>query len=208
MLPYDPYLTMVGVAISSLNLVALKWFNRGRRSTRAGPSGKSGADSWRGRDVGDPDRREQSRRPDRSSDLLVRWTGDQARMINAEQEAGCLRRPADRAAPAPVEPDHDPCARAGRPAGGMLGSLSIGGPGGVPVAAGRVQPAVWRPGPAGLGGPGAPGGARPAGRRPRPARSIRPSRAGRRHGRRHRAGRVAEPVASPRHSADGWSSAT
>ena len=60
------------------------------------------------------------------SDLLVRWTGDQARMINAEQELGRLRRPAGRAAAAPVEPDDDRGARAGGPPGDRSARLSIG----------------------------------------------------------------------------------
>ena len=51
------------------------------------------------------------------SDLLVRWTGDQARMINAEQELGACDALLVALPPLLVEPDDDPGAGAGRPPG-------------------------------------------------------------------------------------------
>ncbi len=68
------------------------------------------------RDVGDPDHREHQ-----GDRLRVGPAGPMDRRPGADDQrragAGRLRRPADRAAAAALEPDDDPGARAGRPAG-------------------------------------------------------------------------------------------
>ena len=184
-----------GVGISSLNLVALRIVEPVAASTGTGRSSRSAAGCmagvmWAIQII------ESVKATGSESDLLVRWTGDQARMINAEQELGVC----------------DALLVALPP---LLASLTtilvlgLGGrqvidrhpehrrPGGVPVAAGRLQPAVPRPGAAGHGRPGAPGRPRPHRRRSQPAdrRGLppaagrRPGRAGRRRRRRpYRAG--------------------
>ena len=86
MLPYDPLLAVVGVGISSLNLVALKWFSRWRTDQNRA------IEQIRGRlmagIMGAIQIIESIKATGSESDLLVRWTGDQARMINAEQTLG------------------------------------------------------------------------------------------------------------------------
>ena len=86
MLPYDPLLAVVGVGISSLNLVALKWFSRWRTDQNRAIEQIRGrlmaGIMWAIQII------ESIKATGSESDLLVRWTGDQARMINAEQELG------------------------------------------------------------------------------------------------------------------------
>ncbi len=86
MLPYDPVLAMVGVGISSLNLVALKVFSRWRTDLNRG------IEQIRGRllagIMGAIQIVESIKATGSESEMLVRWTGDQARMINAEQTLG------------------------------------------------------------------------------------------------------------------------
>ena len=86
MLPYEPLLAMVGVAISSLNLVALKMFGRWRTDQNRV------IEQIRGRLVagimGAVQIVESIKATGSESEMLVRWTGDQARMINAEQTLG------------------------------------------------------------------------------------------------------------------------
>jgi NHLM bacteriocin system ABC transporter peptidase/ATP-binding protein/NHLM bacteriocin system ABC transporter ATP-binding protein len=86
MLPYEPLLAMVGVGISSLNLVALKLFSRWRTDQNRG------IEQIRGRLVagimGAIQIVESIKATGSESEMLVRWTGEQARMINAEQTLG------------------------------------------------------------------------------------------------------------------------
>ena len=86
MLPYEPILAMVGVGISSLNLVALKIFSRWRTDQNRG------IEQVRGRllagIMGAIQIVESIKATGSESEMLVRWTGDQARMINAEQTLG------------------------------------------------------------------------------------------------------------------------
>jgi NHLM bacteriocin system ABC transporter ATP-binding protein/NHLM bacteriocin system ABC transporter peptidase/ATP-binding protein len=86
MLPYDPLLTGVGVGISSLNLAAFKWFSRWRvdrnRSIEQLRGRLTAGLMWAIQII------ESVKATGSESDLLVRWTGDQARMINAEQTLG------------------------------------------------------------------------------------------------------------------------
>ena len=86
MLPYDPMLTAVGVAISSLNLLAIRLVSRwrvDRNRTIEQLRGRLMAGvMWAIQII------ESIKATGSESDLLVRWTGDQARMINAEQELG------------------------------------------------------------------------------------------------------------------------
>jgi len=86
MLPYDPVLATVGVAIGSLNLVALQWFSRWRVDRNRG------IEQIRGRLIGGVmwaiQIIESVKATGSESDLLVRWSGDQSRMINAEQTLG------------------------------------------------------------------------------------------------------------------------
>jgi NHLM bacteriocin system ABC transporter peptidase/ATP-binding protein/NHLM bacteriocin system ABC transporter ATP-binding protein len=86
MLPYDPALTMMGVAISGFNLVALRIVNRFRvdrnRAIEQLRARLMGGVMWAIQII------ESVKATGSESDLLVRWTGDQARMINAEQELG------------------------------------------------------------------------------------------------------------------------
>ncbi len=88
MLPYDPWLTALGVAISSLNLVALRVFARWRidrsRAIEQLRGRLMAGVMWAIQII------ESVKATGSESDLLVRWTGDQARMINAEQELGRL----------------------------------------------------------------------------------------------------------------------
>ena len=86
MLPRDPLLATVGVAISSLNLVAIQWLGRWRADRNRA------IEQIRGRllagVMGAIQIIESIKAAGSESDLLVRWTGDQARMINAEQVLG------------------------------------------------------------------------------------------------------------------------
>ena len=86
MIPYDPLLAAVGVGISSLNLVALKWFSRWRTDQNRG------IEQIRGRlmagIMGAIQIVESIKATGSESEMLVRWTGDQSRMINAEQTLG------------------------------------------------------------------------------------------------------------------------
>ena len=87
MLPYDPPLTVVGVAISSLNLVALQIVEPVARRPQPGDRADPRPAAWRGV-MWAIQIIESIKATGSESDLLVRWTGDQARMINAEQELG------------------------------------------------------------------------------------------------------------------------
>jgi NHLM bacteriocin system ABC transporter peptidase/ATP-binding protein/NHLM bacteriocin system ABC transporter ATP-binding protein len=86
MLPYDPALTLMGVAISGFNLVALRIVSRFRvdrnRAIEQLRARLMAGVMWAIQIV------ESIKATGSESDLLVRWTGDQARMINAEQELG------------------------------------------------------------------------------------------------------------------------
>jgi NHLM bacteriocin system ABC transporter peptidase/ATP-binding protein/NHLM bacteriocin system ABC transporter ATP-binding protein len=86
MLPYDPLLTIVGVGISSVNLVALKWFSRWRTDRNRA------IEQIRGRLMAGVmwaiQIMESVKATGSESELLVRWTGEQARMSNAEQTLG------------------------------------------------------------------------------------------------------------------------
>ena len=86
MLPYEPLLTVVGVGVSSLNLVALRVFSRWRTDQNRG------IEQVRGRllsgIMGSIQIVESIKATGSESEMLVRWTGDQARMINAEQTLG------------------------------------------------------------------------------------------------------------------------
>ena len=57
MLPFDPLLTVVGVAIGSLNLIALRWFSRWRIDQNRAIEQIRGR-LCGGRHVGDPDHRD------------------------------------------------------------------------------------------------------------------------------------------------------
>ena len=86
MLPYEPLLAMVGLGISSLNLVALKMFSRWRSDQNRV------IEQIRGKllagIMGAIQIVESIKATGSESEMLVRWTGDQARMINAEQVLG------------------------------------------------------------------------------------------------------------------------
>ncbi len=86
MLPYDPPLTAIGVGISGFNLVALRAVHRFRvdrnRAIEQIRARLFGGVMWAIQII------ESIKATGSESDLLVRWTGDQARMINAEQELG------------------------------------------------------------------------------------------------------------------------
>jgi NHLM bacteriocin system ABC transporter peptidase/ATP-binding protein/NHLM bacteriocin system ABC transporter ATP-binding protein len=86
MLPFDPILTAVGIAISGLNLLALQLLGRwrvDRNRTIEQLRGRLMAGvMWAIQII------ESIKATGSESDLLVRWSGEQARMINAEQELG------------------------------------------------------------------------------------------------------------------------
>ena len=153
MILYDPLLAVVGVGISSLNLLALKWFSRWRLDRMRAIEQLRGrlmaGVMWAIQII------ESVKATGSESDLLVRWTGDQARMINAEQALGVGD------ALLLVLPSF----LAGLTAivvlglGGYqvtMGSMTHRSPGRLPVAPGRFQPAVPRSGPSGGRHPGAP----------------------------------------------------
>ncbi|MGO9468605.1 MAG: NHLP family bacteriocin export ABC transporter peptidase/permease/ATPase subunit [Isosphaeraceae bacterium] len=86
MIFYDPVLTAVGVGISGLNLIALQWFSRWRlermRAIEQIRGRLMAGVMWAIQII------ESVKATGSESDLLVRWTGDQTRMINAEQALG------------------------------------------------------------------------------------------------------------------------
>lgn len=86
MLPFDPLLTVVGVAIGSLNLIVLRWFSRWRidrnRSIEQIRGRLAGSIMWAIQII------ETVKAAGSESDLIVRWTGEHARIVNAEQELG------------------------------------------------------------------------------------------------------------------------
>jgi len=86
MLPYDSLLTLVGVAISSLNLIALRWLSRWRvdqnRAIDQIRGRLSGGVMWAIQII------ESVKATGSESDLMTRWTGDQARVVSGEQQLG------------------------------------------------------------------------------------------------------------------------
>jgi NHLM bacteriocin system ABC transporter peptidase/ATP-binding protein/NHLM bacteriocin system ABC transporter ATP-binding protein len=86
MLPRNPLLAAVGVGISSLNLVAIQWLGRWRadrnRSIEQIRGRLLAGVMWAIQMI------ESVKASGSESDLLVRWSGDQARMISAEQSLG------------------------------------------------------------------------------------------------------------------------
>ncbi len=86
MLPYDPLLTLVGVAISSLNLIALRWLSRWRvdqnRAIEQIRGRLWGGVMWAIQII------ESVKATGSETDLMVRWTGDQARVVSGEQQLG------------------------------------------------------------------------------------------------------------------------
>jgi NHLM bacteriocin system ABC transporter peptidase/ATP-binding protein/NHLM bacteriocin system ABC transporter ATP-binding protein len=86
MLPYEARLAAVGVVVGSLNLVVLQWFGRWRIDRNRA------IEQIRGRLVAGVmwaiQIIESVKATGSESDLLVRWTGDQARMINEAQTLG------------------------------------------------------------------------------------------------------------------------
>src|SRR5271165_1241166 len=86
MLPYDLPLTLVGVAISSLNLIALRWLSRWRvdqnRAIEQIRGRLWGGVMWAIQII------ESVKATGSESDLMVRWTGDQARVVSGEQHLG------------------------------------------------------------------------------------------------------------------------
>jgi NHLM bacteriocin system ABC transporter peptidase/ATP-binding protein/NHLM bacteriocin system ABC transporter ATP-binding protein len=86
MLPYDPWLTALGVGIGTLNLLALKLTSRFRidrkRAIEQVRARLAGGLMWAIQII------ESVKAGGSESDVLVRSTGDQARMINDEQVLG------------------------------------------------------------------------------------------------------------------------
>jgi len=86
MLPYDPLLTLVGVAISSLNLIALRWLSRWRvdqnRAIEQIRGRLWGGVMWAIQII------ESVKATGSESDLMIRWTGAQARVVSGEQHLG------------------------------------------------------------------------------------------------------------------------
>ena len=86
MLPRDALLAAVGVGLSSLNLVGIQWFGRwraDRNRTIEQIRGRLLAGvMWAIQII------ESVKASGSESDLLVRWSGEQARMINEEQALG------------------------------------------------------------------------------------------------------------------------
>ena len=86
MLPYDPLLTVVGVAVGSLNLIVLRWFSRWRvdqnRAIEQIRGRLAAGVIWAIQII------ETVKATGSESDLMVRWTGDQARVVSAEQRLG------------------------------------------------------------------------------------------------------------------------
>jgi NHLM bacteriocin system ABC transporter peptidase/ATP-binding protein/NHLM bacteriocin system ABC transporter ATP-binding protein len=88
MLPYDPLLAVVGTAISSLNLIALRAMSRWRVERNRAIEQLRGrlfaGAMWAIQMI------ESVKAAGSESELFVRWSGDQARMINAEQSLGLI----------------------------------------------------------------------------------------------------------------------
>ena len=86
MLPRDPLLAAAGVGISSLNLIAIQWLGRWRadrnRSIEQIRGRLLAGVMWAIQMI------ESVKAAGSESDLLVRWSGDQARMLSAEQSLG------------------------------------------------------------------------------------------------------------------------
>src|SRR5262249_13330099 len=86
MLPYDPLLAILGVGIGGLDLVALRWVSRFRVDRNRAIEQLRGR--LRSSGMWGVPIIESIKAAGSESDLLVRWTGEQARMINAEQSLG------------------------------------------------------------------------------------------------------------------------
>jgi NHLM bacteriocin system ABC transporter peptidase/ATP-binding protein/NHLM bacteriocin system ABC transporter ATP-binding protein len=88
MVPYDPLLAVIGTAISSLNLVALRAMSRWRvernRAIEQLRGRLFGGTMWAIQTI------ESVKAAGSEAELFVRWSGDQARMINAEQSLGVI----------------------------------------------------------------------------------------------------------------------
>jgi NHLM bacteriocin system ABC transporter peptidase/ATP-binding protein/NHLM bacteriocin system ABC transporter ATP-binding protein len=86
MLPRDPVLATVGVGIGSLNLLAIQWFGRWRADRSRAIEQIRGrlmaSVMWAIQII------ESIKASGAESDMFVRWSGEQARMINAEQSLG------------------------------------------------------------------------------------------------------------------------
>jgi NHLM bacteriocin system ABC transporter peptidase/ATP-binding protein len=86
MLPRDPVLATVGVGIGSLNLVAIQWFGRWRADRNRAIEQIRGrllaGVMWAIQII------ESIKAAGSESDMFVRWSGEQARMISAEQSLG------------------------------------------------------------------------------------------------------------------------
>jgi NHLM bacteriocin system ABC transporter ATP-binding protein len=86
MLPNDPLLTGVGAVIGSLNLVAMRWLSRWRidqnRSLEQIRGRLWSGIMWAIQII------ESVKAGGSESDLMVRWTGDQARVLSGEQRLG------------------------------------------------------------------------------------------------------------------------
>jgi NHLM bacteriocin system ABC transporter peptidase/ATP-binding protein/NHLM bacteriocin system ABC transporter ATP-binding protein len=86
MFPYDRMLTAVGVGISSVNLLVLRWLSRwriDRNRTIEQVRGRLAASlMWAIQVI------ETVKATGAESDLLARWTGHQARVVSSEQDLG------------------------------------------------------------------------------------------------------------------------
>ena len=86
MLPYNPLLTAVGVAIGSLNLAVLRGFSRHRTDLNRGIEQVRGrlwaSVMWAIQII------ESVKASGSESDLMIRWTGDQAKVLGGEQQMG------------------------------------------------------------------------------------------------------------------------
>jgi NHLM bacteriocin system ABC transporter peptidase/ATP-binding protein/NHLM bacteriocin system ABC transporter ATP-binding protein len=86
MLPSDPLLTGVGVVLGSLNLVVLRWLSRWRidqnRSIEQVRGRLWSGVMWAIQII------ESVKAGGAEPDLMVRWTGDQARVLSGEQRLG------------------------------------------------------------------------------------------------------------------------
>jgi NHLM bacteriocin system ABC transporter peptidase/ATP-binding protein/NHLM bacteriocin system ABC transporter ATP-binding protein len=86
MFPYDPFLALLGVGSGGMNLVTLRWFSRWRidrnRTIEQVRARLAASVTWAIQII------EGVKATGSESELLVRWTGEQARMNNAEQGLG------------------------------------------------------------------------------------------------------------------------
>ena len=158
MLPHDPLLTLVGVAVGSLNLIVLRSFSRWRidqnRAIEQIRGRLAAGVVWAIQII------ETIKATGSESDLMVRWTGDQARVVSAEQRLGV----------------YDTILVAFPPLLATLTSIVVLGLGGArggrrqpdhriargdPDAARRLQPTLPRSRPPGHRGSGAAGRSRP-----------------------------------------------